>query len=171
MRATGDQEIIMESVQTPPAIDAGRPQAAGLLNFFKRRPITAALGIWLIDVALTALFQLAAPALWPGSQADFVALFPLALIVAVALTALGWWRAVGFNRPAQWRDLRVLWLPALVVVVLPLLSGIKALDPATTLTLIVGYLLVGLREEAIYRGIMLRVLGPAGRWRAVLLSS
>ncbi|MBK9715717.1 MAG: CPBP family intramembrane metalloprotease [Kouleothrix sp.] len=161
----------MEVAQTTGANREGRPQLAGLFARFEKHPVAAAVLIVLADMALVILVTLAAQRLIPAAQPDFIALCVATVVVAAALTLLGWWRTAGFNRPAAWRSLYLLWLPAVVTIVLPLLIGARAIEPATAAYLVFAYVLVGLREEALYRGIILRVLRPAGALRAVILSA
>jgi membrane protease YdiL (CAAX protease family) len=158
------------SPTTQPAY-AGRPAFAALIARFEKHPIAATVLIVLIDMMFIILITLAAQWLLPTVQPDFVALCVDTLVVLALLTLLGWWRTAGFNSRIEWRNLRLLWLPTVVTIVLPLLIGIKALEPATAAYLILGYVLVGVREEALYRGIILRILRPIGPLRAILLSS
>ena len=94
----------------------------------------------------------------------------LSALVAATLGALGWWRAVGFNGRRQWRSLRLLVLPA-VLVLLPLVGGVSVPAAGTLAILVAGYALTGFAEEAFARGILLRVLAPRGALGAVLVSS
>jgi uncharacterized protein len=105
----------------------------------------------------------------PGLPA-FLALCGLALLTIVLITFLGWWRVIGCNRPAEWRNLWLLLFPA-VVVCLPLVAGVASPDPGTLVLSLAGYLLTGLYEESLFRGVILRILQPKGTWLAVLLSS
>lgn len=157
----------------------GRTQAAGFLTLFHRHPVISALLITAVDVVIAVLVGLVATSILPMiSQAatgvsklpDFIALCVVALLTAVLVSILGWWRIVGWNRPAQWRNLGLLILPALLVL-LPLIKGFKAVDVGTVVFLLVGYLLVGFHEETIFRGVILRILRPKGVWFAVLISS
>lgn len=140
------------------------------LAFIERRPILAAVTLWIADVILSIGVQLSIKALFPGARADYLALFPLVLVPVLLLTWLGWWHEAGFNSPSSWRNLALLWLPALLVLVVPLVRGLKPVAVATVTTLSLGYLLVGFREESLYRGLMLRVLQPIGPVRAVILA-
>jgi uncharacterized protein len=152
--------------------------ARGLLAVFERHPITSSVVIFVADVAIAILVGRVATALLhplpntsgvPGLP-DFIALCAVALLTAILVTVLGWWRTVGYNRPAQWRSLGLLLLPTLLAL-LPLVRGFKAVDAGIVLFLLVGYLLTGFHEETIYRGVLLRVLRPTGLWPALLISS
>ena len=95
----------------------------------------------------------------------------LSLLTAGFLTALGWWREVGFNSPSQWRNLGLVVVPLLAVVGLPLVGGILPGTLTSALYFLVGYLLTAFHEEVIFRGLFLRILGPTGRARAIWISS
>jgi hypothetical protein len=68
----------------------------------------------------------------------------------------------GFNRPSEWRELGLLWVPTAVFVILPLILGLHALPASTALYFVVAYALTGFAEEGWYRGVLLRALGPLG---------
>ena len=97
-----------------------------------------------------------------------------ALLAVALLTGLGWWRAAGFTRPAHWRALAVLWLPALMALV-PLAglaaNGTPVTGAVTIAVIAFTTFLVGFHEEALFRGLILRALLPGGVPRAVLLSA
>jgi hypothetical protein len=42
---------------------------------------------------------------WSGMAQSLIASVGVAALAVVLLTGLRWWRAAGFNRPAEWRDL------------------------------------------------------------------
>ena len=153
-----------------PVPSDGRPAAAPLLDLFRRHPIPSAVVVWIVDLLLiNGLIWLGSRFLPAGYDPSFAALWPGVIVLAIFVTLLGWWRAIGFNGPAQWRDLRLLILPAVVILVLPFLQGIKTVETGGLLYLIVAYLLVGLREETLYRGILLRILRPLGAMRSTLV--
>lgn len=161
----------MSTTVNPPSAD-GSSAAAPLLSAFRRHPLGAAIAIWLADLLLVNGF------IWLGKtylsteiDPSFFALWPSTILLAVFVTLLGWWRTIGFNGPAQWRNLRLLILPAAVILLLPLLAGIQPLESGTLVYLIIGYLLVGLREEMLYRGVLLRVLRPTGVIRPALVTA
>jgi len=94
----------------------------------------------------------------------------LAFAFAV-LMKLGWVGKAGFNRPRQWRDLRVLVLPAVVVTVLFLLGIGSPFSLQTATTSVLIAILVGVSEESIFRGVTLQALLPKGVRTAVVLSA
>lgn len=142
-----------------------------LSSTFTRRPVLTVIVLWLIDLLLINGFIFLARALFPAAQPDFVALFPGTLVVLLFIAVLRWWREVGYNAPAEWRELGLLILPALILVVIPLLDGIKPVDGAQVGYLAIGYLLTGVREESLYRGVLLRIVGPIGQRKAVLFTA
>jgi uncharacterized protein len=141
-------------------------------QFLSRFPVTSAVLLVAADVVLAVLVGLAAAAVVPAipKLPDFIALCVLAVAIVILVTMLGWWRVVGCNRPAEWRHLWLLLLPALVVF-LPLVKGVKPIDVGTLVFLLAGYLLTGFHEETLHRGVVLRVLLSKGVWPAVLISS
>ena len=142
-----------------------------LLNLFQRYPSRAAVGLFAVDLLLGVVSGLVAPALLPQADPAFVAMCVLAVVIAGLLTLLRLWRAVGFNAPGQWRELGLLWLPAVVALVLPLLGGFAPVDAGLIVYLTIGYLITGFMEEAWMRGLVLHVLGPVGPVRAVFIEA
>jgi uncharacterized protein len=149
----------------------GRPQLTGLFVYFKRHPVISAIIIFLIDLVAAFVAGVSAKTLLPDAQPDFVATVFMSVLIAVILTALGWWRRAGFTRPALKQNLGTLWFPALVVLVLPSILGYQPLDSSTLVYLVIGYTLTGFMEESWLRGVILNVLGPTGPVRAVVISS
>ncbi len=144
---------------------------AAVLSFFERRPTLSAVVIFLAFLLTATLFGFAAKAFLPQYQPEFIALIGMSVIIALALSALGWWKAAGFNLPAEWRDVRLVVIPFLIVLGLPFLKGIHASDAGTFLYLVIGYVLTGFMEEGLMRGIVLRALKPTGTTRSVIISS
>ena len=94
--------------------------------------------------------------------------------MAVPLTLLGWWSAVGFTHGMAKRQFILLLGPVLLMV-FPGLCAFAGIAGRTNwvmwvLTLLL-VLLVGFTEEGLFRGLILRVLLPVGIWPAVLLSA
>jgi membrane protease YdiL (CAAX protease family) len=165
MKTTGHSELPIWNAME------GNPRFARLYEFFRAHPILAAILIWILDLIFLNGLIVALQRFAPTLPAEFVALFPGSILLAIVLTVLGWWRVTGFNRPAEWRELGLLVLPAIIIIVPPLVLGVKPIEPGTLAFLSLGYLLTGFREETLYRGILLRVLLPKGTMRAALISS
>jgi membrane protease YdiL (CAAX protease family) len=122
-----------------------------------------------VTVAGALVLQALAPS-WSGTARALAVSIVLAVGVAVLLTCLRWWGPAGFNRPRHWHALRLLALPAVLVVV-PVVTGFKAVAPGLLAMILVGEALIGFMEEAYFRGIILRILRSTGALPAVLLSS
>ncbi len=141
------------------------------LEFSERRPVLSAVTIILVFIVTSTLAGLSAKAWFPQFQPEFIALVFLAVLIALALTFLDWWKVTGFNSPSEWRKLPLAWIPLVIVLVLPFLRGIKPSDWGTFFYLVVAYALTGFMEEGLVRGIILRVLKPIGISRSVVISS
>ncbi len=150
---------------------AVRPTQPAWRALIERQPLWSACATFVIYLTVSTALGLAAIAWFPQFQPEFVALLALSVLVALALTVLGWWRAAGFNLPAEWRAIGLLWFPFAVVLILPFLMGIKTTDWGTFFYLVVGYALTGFMEEGLMRGIVLRMLKPLGVNRSVVISS
>lgn len=147
------------------------PPATPVKRLFARHPIPSAVALFALDLALGVLAGVAAQALLPQADPAFVAMCVLAVAIAGLLTLLRWWREAGFNDRRQWRELRLLWVPAVVAIVLPLFGGFSGAGTGLIIYLTIGYLITGFMEEAWVRGLLLRVLQPVGPVRAVLISA
>jgi hypothetical protein len=94
----------------------------------------------------------------------------LSVLVIGALSALGWWRAVGFKRPAHPRHL-LFFLPLLLPVLINLGVGLNVQDLVLFTQLLALAFLIGFAEEAIFRGLMLNALKARGLWQAASITS
>ena len=94
----------------------------------------------------------------------------LSVLAVGLLSALGWWRTVGFRRAV--RPLDLLWfLPLLLPVMLNLVVGLEFRSLVLTIELLLISLLIGAAEETIYRGLMLNTLKVRGPWTAAIVTS
>jgi uncharacterized protein len=158
-------------MQTQVSVTSSNNSHTTLQAFFKQRPVLSAVIIFFLYLIVSTLFGLVAKAVFPQYQPDFIALLGMSVVVALALSGLGWWNAAGFNFPAEWRDVQVMIIPFLIVLGLPFLKGIKPGDAGTLIYLVIGYALTGFMEEGLMRGIVLRVLKPTGTTSSVIISS
>lgn len=118
-----------------------------------------------------------AAAVWPGadgltrSLVASVGVLAFSILVARAVARrLGGWAAIGLTPVKDWARVRLLVLPALITLV-PLAGGVRSVDSGTAVVLLVGYVLTGFMEEALWRGAVQRILAPTGTARAVWLGS
>ncbi|PDW01342.1 CPBP family intramembrane glutamic endopeptidase [Candidatus Chloroploca asiatica] len=94
----------------------------------------------------------------------------LSVLVIGALSVLGWWRAVGFTRPAHPRHL-LFFLPLLLPVLLNLGVGLDVPSLVLFTQLLILAFLIGFAEETIFRGLMLNALKARGLWQAAMITS
>lgn len=145
--------------------------------FADRFPILFAIAFWIIYGAILFGIDMAfifLPFGWPNRIAGTVGLLTELLFAMLVLAGMGWLRATGFNGPAHWRGMYVLWFPALIV-----LFGLATLPftvdyvygPRSVIYAVIFALLTGLNEEACFRGVILQTLLPYGALAAALLSA
>jgi membrane protease YdiL (CAAX protease family) len=144
----------------------------------RARPLTSAIGLEIAFDVLVVVGALVLSVLLPGLPGYSVtgpsqSLLLVAVTAAVALAlvaALRWWRFSGFTPRSEWRDMRLYWVPV-VLLAIPLLAGLKPIAPATVALLLLAYVLTAVFEETMWRGLLLGLLRPLGIWPAVLISS
>lgn len=137
-----------------------------LQRFAASRPLLFAAGCLLIYGGYGWVGQTAkaAGSRWGAMGGELLA----AVLAALILTGLGWWKRVDFAAP-RWRSLWVV-LPYLVYVA----GGYRGVNTPwiDTLFIAVEAFLVGFQEEVWLRGIFLEVLRPRFRvYGAVIISS
>ena len=98
--------------------------------------------------------------------------FLLASLLLVAVIAYHRWGDLGFRRPAP-GTLRLLWLPALILLALFSLAVVQGLPaPGLMALLLVNCLMVGFSEEVMFRGVLYRGLRARLRiWPAILFTT
>ncbi|GMA14175.1 CPBP family intramembrane metalloprotease (plasmid) [Deinococcus metallilatus] len=135
------------------------------------RPVLAASLLTAASMAASGLVGWIATRFLPPMDASFVALGVMTGLATVFVTTLRWWRDLGLSGPQEWRHLHLFALPAVLVLIVPFLHGVKPLPLWAAVYLAVGYALTGFYEELWARGVLLRVLRPCGETRAVLVSA
>jgi uncharacterized protein len=135
------------------------------------RPRRTAVAIGIASIAATVAGALGVAALLPQATAwtaRLVVLLPLAGTLTAVLAASHGWRTAGFragvDRP------RLLILPAAVALA-PLAGGVRLPGAGLLATFVIGYAVTGFFEEALFRGLVLGILRPAGMWPAAWISS
>ncbi len=95
----------------------------------------------------------------------------LVLLISVGLlVGFRWWREAGFGWPPQLHNAHLFAFPALVGV-LALSGGTTFRGVSVFLATVLTVLIATSGEEALFRGLMLRVLTPSGLVRAVVLTA
>jgi len=147
--------------QMPP--ETQREQKSNALKAFATRsPFFFALVFFVVSFCLSLVGPPAS--LWGVVQSLF----------AIGVLAwLGWLRLAGFNGPSQWRSLHLLWLPGLwaLFYLFPFLLTMQVSGAMVVVLIAPFALLNGLREEALFRGVILQALLPYGWRRAAALSA
>jgi membrane protease YdiL (CAAX protease family) len=103
------------------------------------------------------------------SQSLILVLLTMAVLLSM-IAALRWWNLAGFTRTRHWRDMRLYWLPVVLLVV-PFVGGVRMPPLSAIGLLFIGYVATAVFEEGLYRGVALGLLRPRGVWPAVLVSS
>ena len=149
-----------------------KPHATGggIAPYVGPHPVLSTGLIFVAYMIISVLVGLAAKALLPDFQPDYLVLIVLSILLAITLTIVRWWHETGFNMPSAWRSLPLAWVPVVIVLGLPFLQGVKTSDWNTFLYLLVGYALTGFMEEGLMRGIIMRVLNPRPT-RSVVISA
>lgn len=143
--------------------------------YISRRPLTFT---WLLNLALVPFTPVL---LWlvdlkpegmPLETMQMIAVglvqvLPTMLLVGV----MGWWKELGLDLSASWKGFHLLWfIPVLLIAaVLGMDLPPKTVGVVTSLALLA--LFVGLHEEIIWRGIVVKVMQPQGTMKAVLWSA
>ncbi len=96
--------------------------------------------------------------------------FGLTVIAAVMLTAMGWWKPVGFRSPDRRGDLVYYAIPFIPMFV-NFIPGLEVSSPGYFVQVLVITLMVGFVEEAFFRGLMLNALKGHGFWKAAIITS
>jgi membrane protease YdiL (CAAX protease family) len=94
----------------------------------------------------------------------------LTIIVAVLLTAMGWWRMVGFRSPGKTSDLLYFIVP-FIPMLFNFIPGLEAGSLGHVMEILAITLMVGFVEEGIFRGLMLNALKARGLWRAAIVTA
>lgn len=96
-----------------------------------------------------------------------------ALFLVGVITYLKWWPQVVGKGPGQVSNLRLLWLPALALLILLLIVLLIGLPPAQVLVIvIINTLLVGISEEFMFRGVLFHGASSSfSVWRTVWITT
>lgn len=149
-------------------------------EFATRRPLLFAWSVNLFFFALSPLLRWfitdGRPAALSVEWAMVLCQGVLAALPLLLIGALGWRRETGFNHPREWREVHLWW-----VVAIPTVIGLFLLEIPPHPALYYGQMLlltflIGVQEEALWRGLLFRALEPLGTipmviWSAVLFGT
>jgi membrane protease YdiL (CAAX protease family) len=142
-----------------------------------RSPLAVTLLVYAANAVVIVAGAFAAAALFPHADwltRSLVASVPALLFVLVVARTVAarteGWAGLGLTRPSEWRDLKLLAVPALITLA-PLAGGVRSIETGTVAVLLAGYVLTGLMEETLDRGVVQRLLAPTGISKAVWLGS
>lgn len=144
-----------------------------------RKPWFTSLGIftiWLIVVVGGGLIQVKGQHTQLDELVKNQIMFGVLIAVFFlpwAITYLKWWNPVGWKAPNSLRNLRLLWPPALSLVLLLLTVLFTGLPPIRVLMIvIINTLMVGISEELMFRGILFHGASSSfGIWRAAWITA
>jgi membrane protease YdiL (CAAX protease family) len=141
-------------------------------NFAVQRPVLfVAIVLLVLEVIVFGALLLSNLAGIPLLSLDLPMLLLNAIFAAILIGVMRWWNETGFNTPSQWKNLRFLIVP-IVLLIGPTLFLQPQLPPLNrAIILVIVTLLIGFQEEAIFRGVLLRAFMPRGTMQAVLISA
>jgi uncharacterized protein len=141
-------------------------------NLATQRPVLfAVLVLLVLEAIVLGALLLSRLAGIPLLSLDLPMLLLNALFAAILIGVMRWWKETGFNALSQWKNLRFLLIPLVLLIgpTLFLQPQFPSLDRAIILVIVT--LLIGFQEEAIFRGVLLRTFMPRGALQAVLISA
>jgi CAAX protease family protein len=96
--------------------------------------------------------------------------FILSILVAILLTVMGWWKAVGFRAADSRGDLLYFLIP-FIPMFINFIPGVEVTSFRYLLEVAFVFLMVGFVEEVIFRGLMLHALKGRGLWKAAVITA
>lgn len=141
-------------------------------NLATQRPVLfAALVLLILEAIVFGALLLSNLAGIPLLSLDLPMLLLNAIFAAILIGVMRWRKETGFTAPSQWKNLRFLIIP-LVLLIGPTLFLQPQLPPLDrAIILVIVTLLIGFQEEAIFRGALLRAFMPRGAMQAALISA
>ena len=126
----------------------------------QKSPLLFTLVVWVIWLAITLGGQI-----WQagsGTSLDALATESIIYSVIAAIIFLlivvaykKWWSEVGVKGPDDRRSLRLLWLPALLILILIVMGFTSGVASNVLLIILINTLFVGISEELMMRGVLL----------------
>lgn len=141
-------------------------------NLANQRPVLFSVIVLLIlEAIVLGALLLSNLAGIPLLSLDLPMLLLNAVFAAILIGVMRWWKETGFTAPSQWKNLRFLIIPLVLLIgpTLFLQPQFPPLDRAVILVIVT--LLIGFQEEAIFRGVLLRTFMPRSTMQAVFISA
>ena len=140
-----------------------------------RAPLLLAVGFVVVEQLVLMTTQAVTRSVLPFASPVFSGMFAQIaqiVVLVLVLARFGWTSRAGFNTPSHWKQLHLLWFPALVALFdLGPLAQMHAPTVGLLLLAALYALLTGLNEEGQMRGFVLTSLEPLGPLRAAAASA
>ncbi len=149
--------------------NSGREKERGTVKtLVKEKPLVFAVGI----TVLGTLLEFMGVAVGQLASLPEPILVLIALLISVAIPLgfihwLGWWEDAGFVAATQ--NVLALTVPFLLIFVFLPFFGTVTVEPRISLFITLIFFLTALGEEALSRGLLVRLFLPQGKWPAVLI--
>lgn len=141
-----------------------------LKKFVTDQPLLFAIGVTVLGGFVEFLaFSAGELVGLPESALTLIALLVSTAIPLSFISLLGWWKDAGFVTTTH--NVFALTVPFVLAFIFLPFFGTVAMEPKLSLFILVIFFLTGLSEEALSRGLLLRVFLPQGKWPAVLIPS
>lgn len=136
-------------------------------NFIEKHPFWFALGLTVVITILGLVVIVIGRALRLPQQALILTVLVVSTIIPLGIIWwLGWWEDAGFVGTTQ--NVYALTVPVLMMPFAVMLFGTVENEPSVAIFFLVALFLTGLGEEALSRGLFVRVFLPHGKWQAVI---
>ena len=136
-------------------------------DFAEKRPFWFGLIVTLVIFVSGILVVVPGRALGASQDTLIMIILVVAALIPLGLIwRLGWWEDTGFFGAIQ--NPSALLVPFLIIPVPILLFGTVENTASVTLYWLIAVFLTGLSEDALSRGLLMRVFLPHGKWQAVL---
>jgi membrane protease YdiL (CAAX protease family) len=136
-------------------------------SFIEKHPFWFALFLTIIITVLGIVIVVAGRVIGlPQPALILTALVVSAIIPLGIIWRLGWWKDAGFVGITQ--NAYALAVPVLMTPFAVMLFGTVENGSAVVIFYVVAFFLTGLGEEALSRGLFVRVFLPHGKWQAVI---
>lgn len=141
-------------------------------NLATQRPVLfTVLVLLILEAIVLGALLLSNLAGIPLLSLDLPMLLLNAVFAAILIGVMHWWKETGFTAPSQWKNLRFIIIPLVLLVAPTLFLQLQFPPLDRAVILIVVTLLIGFQEEAIFRGVLLRTFMTRGAMQAVLISA